>query len=100
MTLGQLRGVPGAGAGIPGGSAAEDAWAGARAAEPGWITGPEADAPGSRGTVAPAAAGHADWAAPGLATESLPAATGSPLARAAGGPPGGGGAGGAGRRGG
>jgi hypothetical protein len=37
MTLGQLRGIPGA-------SAAEDVWAAARASQPGWLTGPEADA--------------------------------------------------------
>src|SRR5215813_11151532 len=44
MTLGQLRGISGADAGTPGGSAAEDAWAAARASQPGWVTGPEAEA--------------------------------------------------------
>jgi Domain of unknown function (DUF222)/HNH endonuclease len=41
MTLAQLRGNPGAVAGVPGASAAEDAWAAARASQPGWVTGPE-----------------------------------------------------------
>ena len=82
MTLGQLRGVPGAGAGIPGGSAAEDAWAAARAAEPGWITGPQADAAGCDATVVPVVTGHVDWAALDLLTEIFLAATASPLAGA------------------
>ena len=42
MTLGQLRGIHGATAGIPGASPAEDAWAAARASQPGWVTGPDA----------------------------------------------------------
>ena len=37
LSLAQLRGTPGA-------SAAEDAWAAARASQPGWLTGPEAEA--------------------------------------------------------
>src|SRR5215831_4285004 len=76
LTLGQLRGapgagggVPGAGAGVPGGSAAEEAWAAgdpwaaARAAEPGWVTGPDAGAALCDATVVPIVTGHVDWAA-------------------------------------
>jgi Domain of unknown function (DUF222)/HNH endonuclease len=56
MSLAQLRGIPGA-------SAAEDAWAAARAAQPGWLTGPDAEAALCDATVVPVVTGHVDWAA-------------------------------------
>jgi hypothetical protein len=56
MTLAQLRDLPGA-------STAEAAWAAARAAQPGWLTGPEADAAACDGSVAPVVTGCVDWAA-------------------------------------
>ncbi len=56
LTLAQLRGLPGA-------SAAEDAWAAARAAQPGWLTGPDADAGACDATVVPVVTGHVDGAA-------------------------------------
>jgi hypothetical protein len=46
MTLAQLRGLPGA-------SAAEAAWAAARVSQPGWVTGPEAEAAACDATVVP-----------------------------------------------
>jgi hypothetical protein len=56
MTLSQLR--EGAGA-----SAAEAAWAAARAAQPGWLTGPDGEAAACDATVVPIVTGHVDWAA-------------------------------------
>jgi Domain of unknown function (DUF222)/HNH endonuclease len=56
MTLSQLRGAPGA-------SAAEDAWAAARASQPGWVTGPGADAAACDATVVPIVTGYVDWVA-------------------------------------
>jgi Domain of unknown function (DUF222)/HNH endonuclease len=56
LTLAQLRGSPGA-------SQAEDAWAVARASQPGWLTGPDADAALCDATIVPIVAGHLDWAA-------------------------------------
>src|SRR6266566_4430705 len=56
LTLAQLRGAPG-------GPAAEDAWAAARASQPGWLTGPEAEAAWCDATVVPVVTGHVDWAA-------------------------------------
>ncbi|HEV3289054.1 MAG TPA: DUF222 domain-containing protein [Streptosporangiaceae bacterium] len=56
LTLAQLRGLPGA-------PAAEDAWAAARASQPGWLTGPEADAALCDATIVPVVTGHVDWAA-------------------------------------
>ncbi len=56
LTLAQLRGTPGA-------SAAEDAWAAARASQPAWLTGPEAEAALCDATVVPVVTGHVDWAA-------------------------------------
>jgi hypothetical protein len=56
MTLAQLRD-------LPGGSAAEAAWAAARATQPGWLTGPEADAAACDATVVPIVTGHLDPAA-------------------------------------
>jgi hypothetical protein len=56
MTLAQLRGLPGA-------SAAEAAWAAARVSQPGWVTGPEAEAAACDATVVPVVTGHVDWAA-------------------------------------
>ena len=56
MTLAQVRDLPGA-------SAAEDAWAAARASQPGWVTGSEAEAAACDATVIPLVTGHVDWAA-------------------------------------
>jgi hypothetical protein len=56
LTLAQLRGLPGA-------SAAEDAWAAARATQPGWLTGPDADAALCDATIVPIVTGHVDWSA-------------------------------------
>ena len=56
MTLAQLRGLPGA-------SAAEAAWAAARVSQPGWVTGPEAEAAACDATVVPVVTGHVDWIA-------------------------------------
>jgi Domain of unknown function (DUF222)/HNH endonuclease len=56
LSLAQLRG-------LPGGSAAEDAWAAARASQPGWLTGPDAEAALCDATVIPVVTGHVDWAA-------------------------------------
>jgi hypothetical protein len=75
MTLGQLRALPGA-------SAAEDVWAAARASQPGWLTGPEADAAMCDATVVPIVTGHVDWAALDLLTEIFLAASASPAAGA------------------
>jgi hypothetical protein len=63
MTLGQLRGIHGAVAGTPGASPAEDAWAAARTSQPGWVTGPEADAAACDATMVPIVTGHVDWTA-------------------------------------
>ncbi len=62
LTLAQLRELPGA-------PAAEDAWAAARASQPGWLTGPEADAALCDATVVPVVTGHVDWAALDQLTE-------------------------------
>ena len=56
MTLAQLRDGEGA-------SAAEAAWAAARATQPGWLTGPDAQAAACDATVVPVVTGHVDWAA-------------------------------------
>jgi hypothetical protein len=56
LTLSQLRDLPGA-------SAAEDAWAAARATQPGWLTGPDADAATCDATVVPIVTGYVNWAA-------------------------------------
>jgi len=56
MTLAQLRGTVGA-------SAAEAAWAAARVSQPGWLTGPDAEAAACDATVVPIVTGHVDWAA-------------------------------------
>jgi hypothetical protein len=64
MTLAQLRGLPGA-------SAAEAAWAAARASQPGWLTGPEAQAALCDATVIPVVTGHVDWAATGQLTDAF-----------------------------
>ena len=70
MTLAELRGdrgaaagTPGSAAGGPGASAAEDAWAAARASQPGWLTGPEAEAAACDATMVPVVTGHVDQAA-------------------------------------
>jgi hypothetical protein len=64
LTLGQLRGTPDA-------SAAENAWAASRAAQPGWLTGPDADAALCDATVVPVVTGHVDWAALDQLTETF-----------------------------
>ena len=56
MTLSQLRDLPGA-------AEAEEQWAAARASEPGWLTGPEADAAACDATVIPVVSGRPDDAA-------------------------------------
>jgi len=56
MTLSQLRGLPGA-------SEAEAAWAAARARQPGWLTGPAANAAACDATLVPVVTGHVDPAA-------------------------------------
>jgi hypothetical protein len=56
ITLAQLRSAPGA-------SEVEAAWAAARAAQPGWLTGIEAGAAACDATVIPLVTGHVDWAA-------------------------------------
>jgi Domain of unknown function (DUF222) len=72
LTLSQLRGLPGA-------SAAEAAWAAHRAAQPGWLTGPAAEAAACDATVVPVVTGQVDWAALDrltgvyLASKGLPA---------------------------
>jgi hypothetical protein len=64
LSLAQLRGAPGA-------SAAQDAWAAARAAQPGWLTGPDAEAALCDATVVPVVTGHVDWAALDQLTETF-----------------------------
>jgi len=54
MSLGELRG-------FSGGSAAEAAWAAARASQPGWLTGPAAQAAACDATLIPVVTGHVDW---------------------------------------
>ena len=56
MSLAQLRDLPGA-------SAAEAAWAAARVSQPGWLSGPEAEAAACDATVVPIVTGQVDWAA-------------------------------------
>jgi hypothetical protein len=63
MSLAQLRKLPGA-------SAAEAAWAAARVSQPGWLSGPEADAVACDATVVPIVTGAVDWAALDHLTES------------------------------
>jgi hypothetical protein len=62
MGLGQLRDQPGA-------AEAEAAWAAARAHQPGWLTGPAADAAACDATIAPVVTGHVDPAALGRMVE-------------------------------
>ena len=47
----------------PGATELEAAWAAARAAQPGWLTGAEAEAAACDATVIPLVTGHVDWAA-------------------------------------
>jgi uncharacterized protein DUF222/HNH endonuclease len=56
LGLDQLRDLPGA-------SAAEAAWAAARSGQPGWLTGPEAQAAACDATMVPVVTGHIDPAA-------------------------------------
>jgi hypothetical protein len=82
MTLAQLRD-------LPGGAAAEAAWAAARVAQPGWLTGPEAEAAACDATVVPIVTGHLDPAALDRLTESwLATHTPPPAADTAGPAPG------------
>jgi HNH endonuclease len=53
MSLSQLRDLPGA-------SAVEVTWAAARTAQPGWLTGPEADAAACDASAVPIVIGHID----------------------------------------
>jgi hypothetical protein len=77
LTLSQLRD-------LPGGSAAEAAWAAARASQPGWVSGPEAEAAACDASVVPLVTGHLDPAALDhltdiyLATRTHPATTSHP----------------------
>ena len=64
LSLADLRGTPGA-------SPVEDAWAAARATQPGWLTGPEADAALCDATIVPIVTGHVDWAALDQLTETF-----------------------------
>jgi uncharacterized protein DUF222/HNH endonuclease len=73
MTLAQLRDGEGA-------SAAEAAWAAARAAQTGWLTGPDAQAAACDATVVPVVTGHVDWAALDRMTDVYLALRGLPLA--------------------
>jgi hypothetical protein len=73
MTLGQLRG-------LPGGSAAEGAWAAARASQPGWVTGPDAEAAACDATVIPIVTGHVNKAALDRLADIFLAARASPPA--------------------
>jgi hypothetical protein len=61
ITLAQLRNGPGA-------SEVEAAWAAARAAQPGWLTGVEAGAAACDATIIPMVTGHVDQAALGRFT--------------------------------
>jgi len=79
MTLGQLRGIHGAAAGTPGAWAAEDAWAAARASQPGWVTGPDAGTAACDATVVPIVTGHVDGAALDQLTEMFLSAVAGPL---------------------
>ena len=69
LTLSQLRDLPGA-------SAAEAAWAAARATAPGWLTGPEADAAACDATVVPTVTGYVDWTALDTLTDTYLATRG------------------------
>ena len=64
LSLAQLRGTPGA-------SPVEDAWAADRTTQPGWLTGPEADAALCDATIVPIVTGHVDWAALDQLTETF-----------------------------
>ncbi|HEV3068013.1 MAG TPA: DUF222 domain-containing protein, partial [Streptosporangiaceae bacterium] len=70
MTLGQLRGIPGA-------SPAEGAWAAARASQPGWLTGPDAETAACDATLIPVVTGHLDWAALDQLTDAFLLACGA-----------------------
>ena len=69
ITLAQLRDGPGA-------SGVEAAWAAARASQPGWLTGPDADAAACDATLVPIVTGHVDWTALDRVTEFYLAAHG------------------------
>src|SRR5262249_46125617 len=80
MTLGQLRG-------LPGGSAAEGTWAAARASQPGWVPGPDAEAAACDATVVPVVTGHVDWTALDRLVEAFLASTSPADAPRPGNPP-------------
>jgi uncharacterized protein DUF222/HNH endonuclease len=69
LTLAQVRGAPGA-------SAAEAAWAATRASQPGWLTGPEAEAALCDATVIPVVTGHVAGAALDRFTDAFLLASG------------------------
>ena len=87
MTLAQLRDLPGA-------SAAEAAWAAARASQPGWLPNPAAAAAACDASLAPVVTGYVDWSAVDqmtevyLASKSLRADGSAGSANAGGGAPG------------
>jgi len=64
LSLAQLRSTSGA-------SPIEDAWAADRTTQPGWLTGPEADAALCDATIVPIVTGHVDWAALDQLTETF-----------------------------
>jgi hypothetical protein len=67
MSLSQLRGMPGA-------AEAEAAWIAARAGQPGWLTGPAAQAAACDTTVVPVVTGHLDHQALDQLTDEVLAA--------------------------
>ncbi len=69
ITLAELRDTPGA-------SQAEDAWATARAAQPGWLAGADAQAAGCDATLIPIVTGQVDWVALDRFTEAYLATRG------------------------
>ncbi len=91
MSLAELRGLPGA-------PEAERAWAAARASQPGWLTGPAAEAAACDATVIPVVTGHPDPAALDDLATAWPAPTSTQAASTNG--PGDSGMGGSGRAGG
>jgi hypothetical protein len=70
MTLSQLRDLPES-------SAVEAAWAAARASQPGWLSGPEAEAAACDASVVPIVTGHLDEAALDQLAETYLASRGS-----------------------
>jgi len=69
ITLAQLRDAPGA-------SQVEDAWAAARASQPGWLSGAGAAGAACDATLTPIVTGHVDWLALDRFTEAYLASHG------------------------